>query len=131
MSQDLYQEAIIEELKHPQNKRVLTDAAVSVHETNASCGDDMTVFLKFDASGQQIAEVGWQGSGCAISQATMSLLSEKITQMRVSDVLTLQQSDLEALLGLEQPIAYGRVKCLLLGLQAVKKSIAHLEQLSM
>jgi nitrogen fixation NifU-like protein len=124
MSQDLYQELIIEELKHPQNKQILEDAAVSVHETNASCGDDMTVFLKFDASGQQIAEVGWQGSGCAISQAAMSLLSEKIIGMTVADVLQMQQTDLERLLGFDQPIAYGRVKCLLLGLQAVKRGIA-------
>jgi nitrogen fixation NifU-like protein len=124
MTFDLYQEAIIEELRYPQNKRVLTDAAVSVHETNASCGDDVTVFLQFDATGERITAVGWQGSGCAISQATMSVLSEKITQMRVSDVLELQQSDLEALLGLEQPIAYGRVKCLLIGLHAVKRGIS-------
>jgi nitrogen fixation NifU-like protein len=68
--------------------------------------------------------VGWQGSGCAISQAAMSLLSEKIIGMTVADVLQMQQTDLERLLGFDQPIAYGRVKCLLLGLQAVKRGIA-------
>ncbi len=123
MSQDLYQAVILEELQHPQNKRELSDAAVSVHETNSSCGDDVTVFLKFDATGERVSEVGWQGSGCAISQAAMSLLSEKITGMLVSEIGSLGQADLESMLGLQQPIAYGRVKCLLIGLQAVKKAL--------
>lgn len=122
MSQDLYHQVILEELKHPQNKQVLENADVVIHETNSSCGDDITVFLNFDDS-KKIKEVGWTGNGCAISQAAMSLLSEKIIGMNADDVLKLTQSDLEALLGLEQPIAYGRTKCLLLGLQAVQRAV--------
>lgn len=121
MSFDLYQEAILEELRHPQNKGELADADVSLHETNASCGDDVTVFVKFDDSGERVADVRWLGQGCAISQASMSFLSEKLKGMTRLEVMALQQKDVEALLGLEQPIAYGRKKCLLLGLETVQK----------
>lgn len=121
MSFDLYQEAILDELRHPHNKGELVDADVSLHETNASCGDDVTVFLKFDVSGQKVAAVKWQGQGCAISQAAMSLLSEELSGMSRNEVLQLKQADIEKLLGLEQPIAYGRIKCLLLGLETVQK----------
>lgn len=120
---DLYQEAILDELKQPQHKSVLADADVQVHETNASCGDEVTVFLKLSPDKKTITELTWQGNGCAISQATMSLLAAELQGKAVAEVLSLQQADLEALLGLEQPIAYGRVKCLMLGLRAVQRAL--------
>lgn len=123
MTFDLYQEAILEELRHPQNKRPMENPDVIVAETNASCGDTMTVFIQFSAEGTIIREITWQGSGCAISQASMSLLSQKVQGMERAAVLQLQQADIEELLGLEQPIAYGRIKCLLLGLTAIQKAV--------
>lgn len=124
---DLYQEAILDELKQPQHKSVLADADVQVHETNASCGDEVTVFLKLSPDKKTITELTWQGSGCAISQAAMSLLAAELQGKVVAEVLSLQQADLEALLGLEQPIAYGRTKCLLLGLKATKAAVQQLK----
>jgi nitrogen fixation NifU-like protein len=123
MSFDLYQEAILDELRHPQNKGVLPHADITIHETNASCGDDLTVELTFDPHTAAIAEVGWVGSGCAISQSAMSLLSEKIKGMTRDEVLALDQKSMEDLLGLPEPIAYGRIKCLLLGLNSVQKAL--------
>ncbi len=124
MSFDLYQEAILDELRHPQNKGELPDADVTIHETNASCGDDVTVLIKFDSTGEKIANLKWHGQGCAISQAAMSFLSEKIKGMSLNEIKAIQQADVESLLGLEEPIAYGRMKCLLLGLHAVHKALA-------
>lgn len=123
MTFDLYQSAILDELKHPQNKGTLPQADVKVTETNASCGDDIVVELQFDPYTAVIKEVGWVGSGCAISQAGMSLLSEKIKGMTRQEVLALDQKSMEELLGLSEPIAYGRVKCLLLSLNAVQKAL--------
>jgi nitrogen fixation NifU-like protein len=123
MTNDLYHETILEELHAPQNNGELANHDVTLSETNASCGDAVTVFLKFDGSGQKIQKISWQGMGCAISQAAMSLLSQKVIEMENSAVLQLERKDMEALLGLEQPITYGRVKCLLLGLNAVKTAI--------
>ena len=98
-------------------------ADATVTDTNASCGDDITVTISFDETKKIITHIGWTGNGCAISQAGMSLLSEKVIGMSREAVSELDQRAMERLLGIEQPIAYGRVKCLLLGLKAVQRAI--------
>lgn len=120
MSDDLYQEIILEELEHPQYQGVDHDADHIHHELNASCGDEVTVYLRDDAS----EKIKWQGQGCAISMATMSLLSAKINQEKLSkqQILDLEEADLLSLLGLEK-ISPGRHKCMVLSLKAVQKSL--------
>ena len=119
---DLYQQVLLEELSNPQNKGKISDADVSYRALNASCGDDMTVFIKFDGD-RTIEDIKWQGSGCAISQATMSLLSDKVKGKPLKEVLELQQQDLEKLIGVDS-ISSGRIKCLMLGLSAILKALA-------
>ena len=118
---DLYQAVLLDELKHPQHKQSLPDPDSVAQAANVSCGDDLTVYLKF-GSDQTILDIGWQGNGCAIAQVTMSLLSAHIQGKRVKDVMALTQSDLESLIGIKQ-ISLGRVKCLMLGLEAVQRAI--------
>ena len=117
---DLYQEIILETIKNPSNQGTLEDVE-PIHERNASCGDEVTVFLKVGAYGK-IEDVKWQGEGCAISMASMSLLSDKIIDegLSIADVEQLSQEDLVEMLGLEQ-ISPGRIKCLHLG----KKAVSH------
>jgi nitrogen fixation NifU-like protein len=122
MSSDLYHEVIIEEFQNRQNQGQLADADISLHNRNSSCGDEVTVYLKFDSTGQIIEQVKWEGDGCAISIAATSLLSAYIMGKTVIDVLALQKKDLEQMLGIDE-IAYGREKCLLLGLQTIQKAI--------
>lgn len=117
---DLYQQVLLEELSNPHNKQVMDDAAVTFHAVNASCGDDMTVFLKLN--GDTVTDISWVGSGCAISQATMSLLSEELKGKTITNVQNITQKDLETLIGIEQ-ISVGRVKCLMLGLNAVTSAL--------
>lgn len=120
---DLYQAILLEELKKPQNKGDLVDANVTFNASNASCGDDMTVYLKIhDAT---LTDLKWQGKGCAISQATMSLLSAEIIGKRQDEISAIQQRDLEQLIGIEE-ISLGRVKCLMLGLRAVQQALRKL-----
>lgn len=117
---DLYQQVLLEEVARPQNKREMADADVSFHALNASCGDDMTVFVKLD--GDRITDVSWMGSGCAISQASMSLLSAELPGKTVADVQEITRQDLEALIGVEE-VSVGRVKCLMLGWRAVQTAV--------
>jgi NifU-like protein involved in Fe-S cluster formation len=123
MSQDLYQEIILEECKHPKNFGSLSDADLTLEEHNASCGDKVTVFMKLKkADGKnQVIDLKWNGEGCAISMSAMSVLSSKILKekMTIEQLQQLQQTDMEALLGLEE-ITIGREKCLLIGLHAVQ-----------
>lgn len=120
--QNIYQEDLIEEAKNPSNLGKIADPDIQSTQYNASCGDQVTVYLKLSQDKNQIGEIKWQGQGCVISQASMSLLSEKLKNMAISDVLELEQKDVLDLLGFED-IAMGRVKCLMLGLTAVKKML--------
>src|SRR5579859_2844946 len=106
---DLYQEIIIEEFRHPQNFGQIRDAHKVVHERNASCGDVLTVYIKLDPASQKVIDIRWEGNGCAISMAAMSVLSAKIRakQPKVSELKKLSQSEIEELLGLDE-ISIGR-----------------------
>jgi nitrogen fixation NifU-like protein len=122
---DLYQEIILEEARHPQHYGELETPDVVVHERNASCGDEVTVYLKFDKSDEKIIDLKWQGHGCIISQAAMSALSGKVVTegLTLDQVNQLTKPQIEELLGIDD-ISPGRLKCLLLGLQALKSARA-------
>lgn len=115
---DLYAENILEHYRNPVFKQVITDPSVLHEEINASCGDRVTVMLRIDED--VVTEVGWQGEGCAISQAGMSLLSEGLVGMSLADITALSRTDIDTLLGV--PVGTRRFKCALLCLHAVKNA---------
>lgn len=120
---DLYQEIILEEAKHPRNKGKLENADLVIKGGNKSCGDDVTIYLKLSDDQQRIIDIKWQGQGCAISQSAMSLLSEKIKQsnLKIEAVQQLELKDILELLGLDE-ISPGRIKCAMLGVSTLKKT---------
>jgi nitrogen fixation protein NifU and related proteins len=122
MTEDLYQEIILEEYAHPHNRGEIADADVTLTEVNASCGDEVTVFIKFSTDKKKITDVKWYGVGCSISIATTSVLSQMIIGQTVKAVMKLQKKDLEDALGIKH-ISPGREKCLMLGLKAFQKAI--------
>ncbi|PCJ30924.1 MAG: SUF system NifU family Fe-S cluster assembly protein [Gammaproteobacteria bacterium] len=73
---DLYQQVIMDHNKKPRNFREMEDANHLAHGNNPLCGDTLVVFLKLD--GDTIADVSFQGSGCAISVASASLMTESL-----------------------------------------------------
>lgn len=73
---DLYQEVILEHSKQPRNYRELGDANHKAEGYNPLCGDHFTVYLKMD--GDKIQDVSFQGSGCAISKASASMMTQSI-----------------------------------------------------
>lgn len=120
---DLYQETIIEEFKYPRNKGLLVDADQVLHGENASCGDELTIYLKLNQDGH-VTQLQWEGNGCAISQAAMSLLSNYILQHHLTliQVQQLEKETLLDLLGLDE-INPGREKCLMIALKTLKKAV--------
>jgi nitrogen fixation NifU-like protein len=80
---DLYQEVILDHNKRPRNYRVLENASHQAEGYNPLCGDRLNLFLKVD--GDVITEVGFQGSGCAISKASASLMTDSVKGRPVSD----------------------------------------------
>ncbi len=73
---DLYQDAILDHYRRPRNRRRLNDADRSAEGHNPLCGDHVTVFLKL--AGDRVAEVTFEGGGCAISTASASLMTETL-----------------------------------------------------
>jgi nitrogen fixation NifU-like protein len=73
---DLYRDIIVDHNRHPRNFRGMPDADRHANGFNPLCGDKLTLFVKLD--GERIADVSFQGSGCAISVASASLLTESV-----------------------------------------------------
>jgi nitrogen fixation NifU-like protein len=74
--EELYQDMIMEHNRKPRNFRLLDGADRSAEGFNPFCGDTITIYLALD--GDQVADVGFQGSGCAISRASASMLTESV-----------------------------------------------------
>ncbi len=121
MIDDLYQEVILEAYANPKNTGKLDSFDVHFAERNASCGDQIEVFLKFDDA-NKVKAVSWIGVGCAISMACASVLSEEMKGKNREEIAALNKVTLEEMLGIHG-ISIGREKCLLLALTAFQKAI--------
>lgn len=124
MSFDLYAENVLDHYRNPRNKGVVEKPDVVCRAANPSCGDAVSFQLR--VSDGMIVEAKFQGSGCAISQASASMLSEKICGSRLQDVLQMGEKEVLGMLGVE--ITRGRVKCAILGLSALKNGFAQKEK---
>lgn len=121
---DLYREQILDHYKHPRNFGHLEGANVTSEESNVSCGDRIVIEIKLKVNSQTlkvIEAISFNGEGCAINQASASMLTEKVTGMRVDEVMKLSLSDVETLLGTQ--LTPSRVKCAVLPLEAIHKAI--------
>lgn len=116
---DIYTETILDYFKNPRNKGPLEGATISTTENNPICGDKITVHLKFNSQ-NQLEKITFEGHGCAISQAAISMLTEQLENKSIEEIKNLQNEDIYEMLQI--PISPGRVKCALLGLVATKKA---------
>ncbi len=87
---DLYQQVIMDHNKKPRNFREMDDANHLAHGNNPLCGDALVVFVKLD--GDVIEDVSFQGSGCAISVASASLMTEALKGKTLTEAETLYES---------------------------------------
>ena len=119
-TEEMYKELILDLYRHPLNKKVLADFDVEHREFNPTCGDDVTIQIKFDEEGR-VADIGHQGVGCAISQAAVSLLTDDVKGKKKEDIKNITEDGMMKLLGFE--VVYARRKCALLGLYTLQRSL--------
>ena len=119
-NETLYKQEILEHYKHPRQFGHLDVFTNSAQLVNASCGDEIEVTLKISKSGI-IEDVMFTGSGCAISIASASILCELIKGKSVEQFSNLKAEDILKSMGMDN--GSPRVKCALLGWEALRKAI--------
>jgi len=116
---NLYAENILEHHRHPRCKSPVKDPTVTHVESNPACGDAITLELKITKG--KITAAGWNGSGCALSQAGISILLEKISGMGVNDAEKLSPQEMRSLFGV--PLTTRRLQCAFLPLMALRNAL--------
>ena len=135
--EELYQEVILDHSRRPRNFGDLADAAVRVHGDNPACGDEIHLGVKFDTEGG-LQDIKFTGHGCAISQASASLMTMKLRGKNRAEVMEMLQAfhnlvtdetseapkslgDLQAMRGVRK--FPQRVKCAMLAWRAVEQAL--------
>ena len=134
----LYQEVILDHYKRPQHKGLATTYDAQVHHVNPSCGDEIT--LNVTLKGDTVAAITWDGVGCSISQASVSILSDLLLGKSISEAELILNNFTELMQSkgtmagddaiLEDAVAMAgvskfpaRIKCALLGWMAYKGAV--------
>ena len=121
---DLYRDYILEHYRRPHNFGVLEDATASYEGANPLCGDRITMQLGIRDG--KVAEVAFTGRGCAISQASASLLTDEVKGMSVEQAAAFRADDLLDLLGIE--ISPARLKCAMLSLDTLEHALGEVDE---
>src|SRR5512133_2630167 len=117
---DLYRDYILEHYRRPHNFGPIEDASAQYEGSNPLCGDRITMQLRVRDG--VVEAVGFTGRGCAISQASASLLTDEIKGKPLSDVEAIRADDLLELLGID--ISPARLKCAMLSHDTLQKALA-------
>jgi len=118
---DLYRDEILEHYRNPHNFGTLEEPDAQSEGANPLCGDRITLMLGI-GDGGTIEEVAFTGRGCAISQASASMLTDEIKGKPLDEISRLGREDVLNNLGIE--ISPARLKCALLSLQTLRQALA-------
>lgn len=116
---DMYQENILDHYKHPRNKGKIEGADFQHREPNPLCGDVVEVYIKMGDG--KVVELKWEGAGCAISQASASILFESLMGKTEEELRALNTEGVLTLL--QTTVNPARMKCATLGLVALQKAL--------
>ena len=117
--ESLYREVILDHYKNPRGHGVIEGADAEAEGQNPLCGDEVAIFVSFD--GDKIDDVKFHGRGCAISQASTSMLMEMVKGRTAEEVAEMSRDELLEEVGI--PLTPVRLKCALLGLGVLKLAL--------
>lgn len=118
--QDLYREAILDHYRRPRNRGELADAQIKFRDTNPLCGDVIEFHIKVDGN-NTVQDVRFNGEGCAISQASASMMTQLIKGKSMEWFKQLGKKDVLKMMGIDPGPT--RIKCALLPLKVVKAGV--------
>lgn len=121
---DFYREFILDHYKRPRNFGTLENPDISNEEDNPLCGDRIRIDLRL--SDDRVADVRFQGQGCAISTAAASILTEKIKGAPLERIRTFSKEEMLEALGV--PLSPVRLKCGLLALKVLKAGLSGMKR---
>jgi nitrogen fixation NifU-like protein len=134
--EELYKEVILDHFRDPRNKGRLDPHDVALERNNPLCGDEIELFVKFD--GEKVDGIAFEGKGCSISQASASMMTEKIKGLGTKEAIELTESikrmmggeeegdpkTLGDLVSLKGVVKYPvRIKCALLGWNTLQEAL--------
>jgi nitrogen fixation protein NifU and related proteins len=117
----MYREVILDHYKNPRGHGAIADADAHAEGQNPLCGDEVSIYVRFAEDGETIDDVGFEGRGCAISQAATSMLTEIVKGRKASEVAVLPKDELLEEIGI--PLTPIRLKCAILGLGVLKVAL--------
>lgn len=116
---DLYRELILDHYQHPHHHGAIPDADISYEDSNPLCGDKIRIDIKL--KGNVVEDVKFNGKGCAISQASASMLTDELIGKSLDEIKKLDKQFILDLLGI--PLGPTRIKCALLPLKVIKAGV--------
>ncbi len=114
---DLYRELILDHYRNPRMKGLVENPDIDYEDDNPFCGDHLHLTIRLDEN-DTVTDVGWEGEGCAVSQASASMLYESLAGKSLEEIRHIDKDAILEMLGI--PLSPVRVKCALLSLKVLK-----------
>jgi nitrogen fixation NifU-like protein len=118
---NLYRDFILEHYRNPHNKGVLDPYDLHFADSNPTCGDEMSMTIQLDDAKQRVADVAFDGRGCAISQASASILTDELRGQTLDEIKEMDPKGLLDEIGV--PIGPARLKCALLSYKVLQGAV--------
>ena len=113
----LYRKEIIERYRFPHHRGEIENADLQGEVMNNLCGDEITLFVKFDVEKEKVAEVKFSGEGCALMTASADIFCAELLGKNLAELENFKEEDIFSLYGEEVTLA--RRRCVLLPLEAL------------
>jgi nitrogen fixation protein NifU and related proteins len=118
---NLYRDFILEHYREPHNRGVLEPHDLQFFDSNPTCGDEMSMTVRLDEARQRVTDIAFDGRGCAISQASASILTDELRGLSVDELRAIDPKHVVANLGV--PIGPARLKCALLPYKVLQGAV--------